>query len=100
MKLSQFKHWVKSPGEDVPKCVLTSYAGQADYLMEVEYRHQLEPLKDDNDNMLHFQNMEQVRDFLRPLGVKSITLRMIDPHDEFSPDGKPQSCQDEMTIPL
>ncbi|MBD8512790.1 DUF6482 family protein [Photobacterium sp. WH77] len=98
MKLSQFRHWVKSPGEEVPKCVLTSYAGRADYLMEVEYKHHLEPLKDDDDNMLHFQTMEQVRDFLRPLGIKSITLRTIDPHDEFSLDGKPECCQDDMTI--
>ncbi len=43
MKLSQLKHWLKVDDGKVPKCIVTSYAGCSDYLMEVEFKHQLEP---------------------------------------------------------
>ncbi|ELR66201.1 hypothetical protein C942_00388 [Photobacterium marinum] len=100
MKLTQLKHWLKGSHSQTPKCILTSYAGCSDYLMEVEFKHQLEPLKDDNDEMLHFQSIEQVKELLQPLGITSVTLRVIDPYDEFSPDGKPSICQEDMTIAL
>lgn len=101
MKLSQFKHWTRSEQGDMPRCILTSYAGCADYLMEVEYKNQLEPLKDDNDKMVTFQSIEQVRELLKPLGISSVTLRVTDPHDEcMSTDGQSGSCQQDMTIAL
>ncbi|MCW8330075.1 DUF6482 family protein [Photobacterium sp. SDRW27] len=100
MKLSQLKHWLKAHDGKAPKCILTSYAGCSDYLMEVEFKHQLEPLKDDNDAMLRFQSIEQVKDLLRPLGITSVVLRVTDPYDEFSPDGKVSECREDMTISL
>lgn len=100
MKLSQLKHWLKAHDGKTPKCILTSYAGCSDYLMEVEYKHQLEPLKDDHDEMLRFQSIEQVKDLLRPLGITSVVLRVIDPYDEFSLDGKVPDCPEDMTISL
>lgn len=100
MKLSQLKHWLKVDDGKVPKCIVTSYAGCSDYLMEVEFKHQLEPLKDDNDEMVRFQSIEQVKDLLRPLGITSVILRVTDPYDEFSPDGKMSDCQEDMTISL
>jgi hypothetical protein len=100
MKLSQLKHWLKSGEGQVPKCVLTSYAGRSDYLMEIEYKHQLVPLKNEQDEMLHFLSIEQVKSLLRPLGITSIVLRVIDPYDEFSPDGQVSTCHEDMTISL
>ncbi|PSU46076.1 hypothetical protein C9J12_19650 [Photobacterium frigidiphilum] len=100
MKLSQLKHWLKSSEGQIPKCVLTSYAGQSGYLMEIEYKHQLVPLKDDQDEMLNFQSIEHVKSLLRPLGITSIVLRVIDPYDEFSPDGQLSTCREDMIISL
>ncbi|OAN14155.1 hypothetical protein A3K86_11250 [Photobacterium jeanii] len=100
MQLTQFKHWLHSPEGALPKCVVVSHAGSADYLMEVEFKHQLVPLKDDEDQMLKFKNMEQVAELLKPLGITSVILRMIDPYDEFSPDNQISSCREEMVITL
>lgn len=100
MKLSQLKHWLKSGHGAVPKCIITSYASCSDYLMEVEYKHHLEPLKDDHDEMLRFQSIEQIKEFLRPLGITSVVLRVIDPYDEFSTDGQVSQCREDMQISL
>lgn len=100
MKLAQLKHWLKAHDGKPPKCILSSYAGCSDYLLEVEFKHQLEPLKNDNDEMLRFQTIEQVKDLLRPLGITSVVLRVTDPYDEFSPDGKVSCCREDMTISL
>ena len=100
MKLSQLKHWLKSGDAQTPKCVLTSYAGRSGYLMEIEYKHQLVPLKDDQDEILKFQSIENVKNLLRPLGITSIVLRVIDPYDEFSPDGQVSTCNEDMIISL
>ncbi|WP_299018913.1 DUF6482 family protein [uncultured Photobacterium sp.] len=100
MKLTQLKHWLKAGHGQVPKCILNSYAGCSDYLMEIEFKQQLEPLKNDNDEMMRFQSIEQVKELLHPLGITSVVLRVIDPYDEFSPDGKVSSCQEDMIISL
>lgn len=100
MKLSQLKHWLKADSGKVPTCILTSYAGCSDYLMEVEFKNQLEPLKHENDEMIRFQSIEQVKELLRPLGITEVILRVTDPYDEFSPDGQPSDCREDMTISL
>ncbi|MGF1693451.1 DUF6482 family protein [Photobacterium kagoshimensis] len=100
MQLTQFKHWLKSPGKPQPKCVVMSHAGMADYLMEIEFKHQLVPLKDDADGMLMFRNMEQIGDLLKPLGIDTVILRVIDPYDEFSPDNQLSRCNEDMRIIL
>lgn len=100
MKLTQLKHWLKSPQQPKPKCIVTSHAGMADYLMEIEFKHQLVPLKDDADGMLTFRNMEQVSELLKPLGIDTVTLRVIDPYDEFLPDNQLSCCHQDMTITL
>ncbi|GHA51051.1 DUF6482 family protein [Photobacterium aphoticum] len=100
MKLSQLKHWTQADTGTLPHCIVTSYAGCADYLMEVEYKHHLELLKDEHDETMHFQTLEQVRDLLRPLGIAAVTLRVTDPYDEFSADGQISRCQQDMTIAL
>lgn len=71
----------------------------AQYIVEVEVRHELEPLKDDKtDEVMHFDNVEQVSETLRKLGIKKVTLRLLDPYDEFGPqDGE---CKEDMIISL
>ncbi|KLV04412.1 lysyl-tRNA synthetase [Photobacterium aquae] len=100
MKLSQLKHWTQSSRGELPHCILTSYAGCGDYLMEVEYKHHLEPLKTEQGEMMTFQTIEQAGELLRPLGITSVTLRMTDPYDEFGPAGLESRCQQDMTVHL
>ncbi len=50
--------------------------------------------------MVRFQSIEQVKDLLRPLGITSVILRVTDPYDEFSTDGKLSDCREDMTISL
>lgn len=100
MKLSQLKHWTKADTGGIPLCILTSYAGCTDYLIEVEYKHHLEPLKDDAGEVLKFQSIDQVKKQLRPLGIVSVVLRIIDPYDEFSTDDPRSRCTQDMTISL
>ncbi|MGF1681105.1 DUF6482 family protein [Photobacterium minamisatsumaniensis] len=100
MKLSQLKHWSKADNGQLPMCILTSYAGCSDYLVEVEFKNKLVPLKGDSDEMIKFQSIEQAKNFLRPLGFRSVILRVTDPYDEFSPDGLVSKCREDMTISL
>ncbi|MGF1725958.1 DUF6482 family protein [Photobacterium nomapromontoriensis] len=100
MKLSQLKHWTKADTGGIPQCILTSYAGCTDYLMEIEYKHQLEPLKDEAGEVMKFQSIDQVRELLRPLGIRSVILRIIDPYDEFSSMAPVTHSQQDMTIAL
>ncbi|WP_305843584.1 DUF6482 family protein [Photobacterium leiognathi] len=98
MKLSQLKPWLKASPNKIPHCVLSCYAGCSDYLMEVEYKHQLHPLKDEKDNLLHFQNIEQAQTLLKSVGISNMTLRLTDPYDEFSDDGKVSQCEEDIVL--
>ncbi|GAA05556.1 DUF6482 family protein [Photobacterium leiognathi] len=98
MKLSQLKPWLKASPNKIPHCVLSCYAGCSDYLMEVEYKHQLRPLKDEKDNLLHFQNIEQAQTLLKSVGISNMTLRLTDPYDEFSADGKVSQCEEDIVL--
>ncbi|MCC4799709.1 hypothetical protein BCT30_11210 [Enterovibrio norvegicus] len=99
MKLKQLKNWILSHPDNVPHCYVVAHAGGAKYIVEVEVRHQLEPLKDDkHDEVMHFDSIEQVSDKLRKIGVKKVTLRLLDPYDEFGPADT--SCKEDMEITL
>ncbi|KXF79701.1 DUF6482 family protein [Enterovibrio coralii] len=99
MKLKQLKNWIQSHPDNVPHCFVMAHAGGAQYVVEVEVKHQLEPLKDDkNDEVMHFDSVEQVSDKLRSVGVKKATLRLLDPYDEFGPADP--SCKEDMVITL
>ncbi|WP_305416788.1 DUF6482 family protein [Photobacterium leiognathi] len=98
MKLSQLKPWLKASPNKIPIYVLGCYAGCSDYLMEVEYKHQLHPLKDEKDNLLHFQNIEQAQTLLKSVGISNMTLRLTDPYDEFSADGKVSQCEEDIVL--
>ena len=98
MKLSQLKPWLKASPDKIPHCVLTCYAGYSDYLMEIEYKHQLQPLKDEQDNLLHFKTIEQAQILLKSFGISNMTLRLTDPYDEFLPEGITATCEEDMVL--
>lgn len=99
MKLKQLKNWIQSHPDNVPHCYVIAHAGGAQYVVEVETRHKLEPLKADHSGeVMHFDSMEQVSEQLRKVGVKKATLRLMDPYDEFGPADT--SCKEDMDITL
>lgn len=99
MKLKQLKNWIQAHPDNVPHCYVIAHAGGAQYVVEVEARHKLEPLKADHTGeVMHFDSMEQVSEQLRKVGVKKATLRLMDPYDEFGPADT--SCKEDMDITL
>ncbi|KJG09873.1 lysyl-tRNA synthetase [Photobacterium kishitanii] len=98
MKLAQLKPWLKSVPKKIPLCVLSCYAGNSHYLMEVEYKHQLQPLTDSNNNLIYFKTIEQAQNVLKKIGINHLTLRLIDPYDEFSDNGLLCDCDQDMVL--
>ncbi|WP_394211088.1 DUF6482 family protein [Enterovibrio calviensis] len=99
MKLKQLKNWIQAHPDNVPHCYVVAHAGGAQHIVEVEVRHQLEPLRDDKtDEVMHFDNMEQVSAKLKKLGISKVTMRLLDPYDEFGPADA--SCKEDMEISL
>jgi hypothetical protein len=52
------------------------------YLLAVEYKHKLEPIKVD-DEPIHFDSLELVKEELLRLGVERAYLRLHNAYDEF-----------------
>ncbi|MFD2179895.1 DUF6482 family protein [Veronia pacifica] len=99
MKLKQLKYWIKSHPHDIPHCYVVAHAGGVQYMVEVEVKGNLEPLRDDNEQMMHFDTIERVSGSLRKLGIERATLRLMDPYDEFGPTGA-AAVHEDMEIRL
>ena len=99
MKFKQLKNWIQSNPKKMPHCYLVAHAGGRGYLVEVEVKNQLEPLRDDKkEEVMLFLNVEQVCKKLKKLGLKKAVLRLVDPYDEFGPPHL--SCKEDMVITL
>ncbi|AMG31080.1 hypothetical protein AL542_12435 [Grimontia hollisae] len=99
MKLKQLKSWIQAHPDNVPHCYVIAHAGGAQYVVEVDVKQKLEPLKEDHtDEVMHFDSLDQVSEKLRKIGVKQATLRLMDPYDEFGP--AEASCKEDMDITL
>lgn len=83
----------------MPGCFLVSHAGQSQYMVEVKVKHQLEILRSDSGEVMHFDTVDQAGELLRKFGFETVTLRLTDPYDEFGP-GEGPSCREDMTISL
>ncbi len=99
MKFKQLKNWIQSGPDKMPHCYLVAHAGGTGYLVEVEVKNQLEPLRDDKkEEVMQFESVEQVCKKLKKLGLKKATLRLLDPYDEFGPSHS--VCKEDMVITL
>lgn len=99
MKFTQLKNWIQSHPKTIPHCYLVAHAGGVRYVVEVEVKQKLAPLRDDKTGeVLHFDSVKQVSDTLKKLGLKTVTLRLLDPYDEFGPSTP--SCKEDMEISL
>ncbi|USD64883.1 DUF6482 family protein [Vibrio sp. SCSIO 43136] len=84
MRKEQFDHWLHAKHlehEQDPKIFVISCADIGSYLLAVEFKHHLEPIRIE-DEPIHFQSLEQVKDELHRLGVQSAYLRLHNAYDE------------------
>ncbi|SIN72144.1 DUF6482 family protein [Salinivibrio sp. ES.052] len=98
MNYSQLKAWMRADPRSCPPCYVMAHAGGAKYSVEVEVKHELEPLRSDQTGeVMQFDHVGQVGEKLKALGIEKGVLRLMDPYDEFATGGEP-SCREDMPI--
>ncbi|OOF10667.1 hypothetical protein BZJ19_07295 [Salinivibrio proteolyticus] len=98
MNYGQLKAWMRADPRSCPQCYVMAHAGGAKYSVEVEVKHHLEPLRDDaTGEVMQFDNVGQVGDRLKALGIEQGVLRLFDPYDEFATGDQPP-CKEDMPI--
>ena len=63
----------------------------------MEYKHQLEPIKDGEDT-IHFGSLDLVKEELLRLGIDKAYLRLHNAYDEFGSDGAASYCDIELSL--
>ncbi|MGD8112040.1 DUF6482 family protein [Vibrio sp. TRT 21S02] len=85
MQKTQLNKWIHGHHKDSyqpPKVFIIGCSDLQQYLVAVEYKHKLEPVKVD-DEPLHFDSLELVKEELIKLGVEKAYLRLHNTYDEF-----------------
>jgi len=86
MQKIQLDHWLHADHSGkhlLPKLYVISCEDLSNYLLAVEYKHKLEPVHNDGE-LMHFSSLDQVKETLARLGVRSIYLRLHNTDDECS----------------
>ncbi len=84
MKMTQLDKWIHGYHKDSyqpPKVFVIGCSDLSHYLLAVEYKHKLEPLRV-NDEPVHFESLERVKEELTRLGVERAYLRLHNTYDE------------------
>ncbi len=90
MQKHQLDRWLHGYHKDsyqVPKVFVIGCADISQYLLAVEYKHKLEPIKL-NEEPIHFSSLEQVKEELLRLGFSKAYLRLHNAYDEFGVEGE------------
>ena len=85
MQKSQLDRWIHGEHDAdfiPPKVFVIGCSDLSQYLLAVEYKDQIEPIKK-NDEPLHFDSLELVKEELIRLGVEQAFLRLHNAYDEF-----------------
>lgn len=100
MQINQLDKWIHGHHKESyqsPKVYVIGCADLSQYLLAVEYKHQLEPVKI-NDEPVHFDSLELVKEELHRLGVEKAYLRLHNAYDECgSPEGA-HYCDVELSL--
>ncbi|MGR5236151.1 DUF6482 family protein [Vibrio alfacsensis] len=100
MQIHQLNMWVHGYHKDsykTPKVFVIGCSDVSDYLLAVEYKHQLEPIKDGEDP-IHFSSLELVKEELLRLGIDKAYLRLHNAYDEFGSEGSASYCDIELSL--
>ncbi|MDF2155446.1 DUF6482 family protein [Vibrio sp. CAU 1672] len=100
MQKHQLDMWLHGHHKDsyqTPKVFVIGCSDVSDYLLAVEYKHQLEPIKD-GEETLHFGSLELVKEELLRLGIDKAYLRLHNAYDEFGSEGSVSYCDIELSL--
>jgi len=100
MQKSQLDKWIHGHHKDSyqpPKVFVIGCSDLSQYLLAVEYKHKLEPIKI-NDDPVHFESLEQVKEELLRLGVERAYLRLHNAYDECGVGDGPLYHDVEMSL--
>ncbi len=84
MEMQQFEQWVQAYSKhhhQAPKVFVIGCSGLPHYLLAVEFKHHLEPVRQ-GDKPIHYVSLEGVREELMRLGVDKAFLRLHNTYDE------------------
>lgn len=84
MKMMQLDKWIHGNHKDSyqpPKVFVIGCSDLSHYLLAVEYKHKLEPLRQ-GDEPVHFESIDKVKEELTRLGVERAYLRLHNTYDE------------------
>ncbi|WP_085343982.1 DUF6482 family protein [Vibrio sp. ArtGut-C1] len=100
MQKYQLDMWLHGPHKDTyktPKVFVIGCSDVSDYLLAVEYKHQLEPIKDGEDP-IHFGSLDLVKEELLRLGVDKAYLRLHNAYDECGTEEAASYCDIELSL--
>lgn len=84
MQKNQLDKWIHGYHKESyqpPKVFVIGCADLSQYLLAVEYKHKVEPIKMD-DKLVYFDSLERVKEELLRLGVERAYLRLHNAYDE------------------
>lgn len=96
-QLDKWCHNASKQAQQLPKVYVIGCADLTQYLLAVEYKHQLEPIKVD-DEPVHFDSIERVREELTLLGVDRAFLRLHNAYDECGSHSGQPYCDVELAL--
>ena len=100
MQKSQLDKWIHGHHKDSyqpPKVFVIGCSDLSQYLLAVEYKHKIEPLKID-DEPVHFNSLELVKEELLRLGVERAYLRLHNAYDECGASDGPLYHDVELSL--
>ena len=80
-QLDKWIHGYHKESYQTPKIYVIGCADLPRYLLAVEYKHKLEPIKIDEETV-HFESIDQVREALVHLGAERAYLRLHNAYEE------------------
>lgn len=102
MQRLQLNHWLHAPHKDsyrTPKIYVIGCADVTQYLLAVEYKQQLELIKEGSEPM-HFDSLERVKEELHRLGIDKAYLRLHNAYDECGSEGRCGYSDIALAVPL
>lgn len=97
-QLDMWLHGQHKNSYQMPRVFVIGCSDVSDYLLAVEYKHQLEPIKDGEDP-IHYGSLELVKEELLRLGFEKAYLRLRNAYDECGNDsGVAAYCDIELSL--
>ncbi|GEM74171.1 DUF6482 family protein [Vibrio sagamiensis] len=96
-QLDMWLHCQHKGSYKMPKVFVIGCSDVTNYLLAVEYKHKLEPIKD-GEGPIHFGSLELVKQELLRLGINKAYLRLHNAYDEFGSEGMASYCDIEMSL--